>query len=193
MSDLFQMIIESPVRALAFVLMLACVALLEIIRRSFFKRIEDNEKKLETFERSIGSHFKQTRVALASHSDDLGKATKAVNGDMLQIQKEVFTLKSDLLQRTVELETYARQLEHRTAGLAQVFQGTVDNFDLKLAHIVNLRKELESLHGKVLHIEENSGQFRITIGKLSEQMSAVAIGLKSHAAKIKSLEPKDKK
>jgi hypothetical protein len=180
MSEFFHLIFSNPAQALAFLFLAVIVGLLELIRRVAFERFRLHEARLIGYEKSFTENLKQTRVVILRHSDDMGKATKAINGDMLMIQEKVFGLRQDFVQKSSELAIFGRELEQKTIALAHVFEANVEKFDAKLAHIINLRKELATLTGKVEQVETATGQFRITMGNVGKI-------LKKHEDEIRGL------
>lgn len=199
MKELADLLLDSPVRFLVVIVVLAMFALIvllaRIVAKHFTSEFSSFKTKMDVWERSIEMHMRETKRALTSHSTDLGKATKAVNGDMLKIEKAVFEMRTDTLGKIAEAGATAVKLEAETKALARVFTSTVDNFDQRLAHIVNLRKELAALHGQITRVQTESGEFRVLHGKVVEkfegQVGTIAKALKKHQDEIEQIK-KDK-
>ncbi len=116
-----------------------------------YSRSEEQMKsfsdKMTVWEASIKKHFADTRTHLAMHSDSMGKATKAINGDMLKIRENLFEVKQELFDKIEKTKTDSSEL------------------DQKIGRVIELKKDISMAHGKIIHLEENTGILKVDISE----------------------------
>jgi len=129
-------------------------------------------------------HMTETKRALNKHSEDMGKATKAMNGDMLKVKESMFALKQEVMDKIEEMKNFAAYLERETRAMAQALELTTEKLDEKFGRIIEIKKELEMLNGKVIRVEENQGKFHIEIIKTKERLEAAGRLLQNQQEEI---------
>lgn len=154
-------------------------------RESDFKSFEG---KLSVWEKSTHDNMSSTRSALSKHSEDMGKATKAISGDMLQIKESIFELRQGLLTKIEELREFASKLERDTRSVAQSFDITVEKFDERFGRVIQLREEINIAHGKIIQLEEKTGQFHVNIAKSDKRFQQIASALALQKTEIEKLQ-----
>ena len=187
MIDVLGLFEVNPIKAIAVCAMLLCVLLITYIVKRTLKSFDGYEKRIDLATTSIESHMVETGKTLKSHSVDLDKATRSINGDIVRIEKSVFSLKKDVLEKTSELKEFASKLERETRSLAHMFELNIDKFDQKLAHIVNLKKEIEMFSNKIIHIEENTGKLHTLLVNQDQKIKDFGRVLKKHDEDIKGI------
>ena len=78
----------------------------------------------------------ETRKEMQTHSENMGKATKAINGDMLQIRENIFLLKQDVMDKIEVLKGFTAELQRRNETLAHQLNLTTDKFEEKFGKIL---------------------------------------------------------
>jgi hypothetical protein len=162
LESIFNMMLESPLKALAFVLLTVVIALLGFIARQLFKRFSSHEERMMKFE------------------GVLKESTNQIEASVSAVQGGLFKIKEDLLTRTSELEKFARDLEHQTIKLSHVFNLNTAKVDLKIGDVTKVREEIEKLNGRVQRVEDK-GELKI----LNAQLGKLAQVLKIHDDKLK--------
>ena len=76
----------------------------------------------------------ETRKEMQTHSENMGKATKAINGDMLQIKENIFELKRDVMDKIEILKSFTSDLQRRNETLAHQLNLTEEKFRKNLNH-----------------------------------------------------------
>lgn len=162
MDAIFNLILESPLKAFAYVLFVALVFALGLIAKLLLSRFTQHETKLSVFE------------------GILEQSAKAIHSDVTTLQTGLLKLKEDLLTRTMELERYARELEARTVALQHVFNMNSEKIDLKLGDVKEIREKIHDYSGRIQKLEDK-GDLKILQGNLNK----LATVLKIHDDQLK--------
>jgi chromosome segregation ATPase len=191
--QIISLFVDDPMKAIA----VCSVFLASFLAVALYKRLKKDfqgfESKMDRYETAIEHHATETKKALATHSENMGRATKAINGDMLKIKESVFELKRELVLKLDEARAHVAHLERQTLAMSQALLLTTEKFDEKFGRIIEFKKEIETLHGKVLRLEESSGSIRIDIVKHTEWFGQIAKTLKAQKAELDELRPMRKK
>lgn len=192
MAEVLEIFTSDPIRAIALAAIAVATYFIIAFKKNLEKQFTSFETQMSDWTGSIKNHMTETKAELRTHSENLGKATKAINGDMAKIEKSVFELKRDVLERTAELQKFATALESETKTLAQVFELNVDRYNEKLGQITEVKNKLATAYGKIERLEETTGNFRILVGKQKEQLTAAARILKRHEDELTKLKGRQK-
>lgn len=188
---LLQLFVKDPIKGvLAALLLGVCWLSYHLARREYARRetqLTEFKKDLTKIERNMSAHMHSTRSALETHSENMGKATKAINGDMQRIQAAAFEMKSELLQKIGEVQEAAMKLAYDTKTLAQVGQMAAEKLEERFEIIRTIKDEIKTLHGKVYRLEETSGDFRVTVAKHEERHRQIAQALDSQRKQLDDL------
>jgi len=114
---------------------------------------------MNTFQAQLSSLFqdgKDTRDALATHKDAMGKATKAINGDMLRIERSVLALEKDLNAKVEVVVNETSRINRDFEMLASQFKLGVESFDARYGRLLNLEQDIKELNGKIILIDEDT-------------------------------------
>lgn len=200
MEGLITFVVEHPGSAVTVVaLSLACL-FGWLLFGSFKKQVEDIQKyhdnfgdRFELMKSSVERDLSITRTALTNHREDMGKATKAINGDMLKIKENIFELKRELLVKVDEAQLQVANLEREARALAHVLELTTEKFEAKFGKIIQFKEELAAAHGKIIRLEESQGAFKIDIVKHQQWFGEVGKALKAQKAELDALRAAQKK
>lgn len=192
MAEVLKLFTSDPIRAIAICAIFVATYFILAFKKNLEKQFKSFETQMDDWTGTIKKHMTDTRSELKTHSENLGKATKAINGDMNTIERSVFNLKKDVLERTAQLQQFAVELESETQKLSQVFATNVDRFELKLGQIVELKKELATAYGKIERLEGTTGELRILIGKHKDHLKAAGKILKHHQSQLDALKRREK-
>lgn len=193
MEAIITMFATDPLKAIAVCAVFLATYLIIAAKKRLENDFKGFETKLSVYERSIEFHASETRKALAVHSDHMGRATKAINGDMLKIKENIFELKRELIQKVDEARTQVASIEREAKAIAHALQLTTEQFEVKFGRIVEFKKELEIAHGKIIRLEEASGSFKIDIVKHQEWFGRIGQTLKAQKAEIDELRTRTQK
>lgn len=193
MEAIISMFVTDPLKAIAVCAVFLATYFIIAAKKRLEKDFQGFENKLSVYERSIEFHASETRKALAVHSDHMGRATKAINGDMLKIKENIFELKRELIQKVDEARAQVASIEREAKAIAHALQLTTEQFEVKFGRIIEFKKELETTHGKIIRLEEASGTFKIDIIKHREWFGQVGQTLKAQKAELDALRAAQKK
>ena len=118
------------------------------------------ERGVATMARNFEEQLGLTRKILRQHSEDLGKATKAINGDMLKIKDNIVNFKNELFSEMNEIRGDFGGIELKCEQLSNSInlhaeknihnsKILADTYDLIRAYESQVT-ELRSAHKKIL-------------------------------------------
>lgn len=185
---------SDPMKALAVSAIILCAILFVELKRRFghdILRFESSldgfGKKMSFWESEIRKHMGQTGKDLLKHSEDMGKATKAINGDMLKIQENVFDLKSSIKMEVESLKENAAALHRDFLAIAQKVDLSVEALHNRFGSVIQIKKELEMQLGKIIQVEENNGKNAVRIAKHDEHFTTIGHTLESYKIAVAKL------
>ena len=190
---MISMLVTDPLKAIAVSAVFLATYLIISAKKRLEKDFQRFESKLGIYERSIEHHASETRKALATHSDHMGKATKAINGDVLKIKENIFELKRELIVKVDEAHSQVASIEREAKAIAHALQLTTEQFEVKFGRVIEFKKEIELAHGKIIRLEETSGTFKIDLIKHKEWFGQVAKSLQVHKSELDALRAAQKK
>lgn len=150
-------------------------------------------ESMSTFQAQLSSLFqdgKDTRDSLKSHSDDMGKATKAINGDMLKIQKNIFTLEQDLNRKVESVVNEAAAIARDFESLSNQLKLGIESFDARYGRVLELHSRFDELNGKIIIIEEKTAKVLKTSNEHSEAFNQTKQILKKMRTELNGLHKK---
>lgn len=180
LKDLLGILFAHPEHAATICSVFLAALLISLLAKKLVKDFNSFESRLAQWEISVSGHMSETRRSLAHHSDDLGKATKAINGDMQKIKESVFELKQDLLSRIESMREIAGHLERQVKMLAVAVKTTTERFEEKYGKIVELRQALDEGYGKIIRLEGSAKSVREELIKHEEWFRKIAKTLTDH-------------
>lgn len=143
------------------------------------------ENKLASFEIAFSTAMSETRTALLSHSSDMGKATKGITGEMLQVRSQVQTLKEDLGTRIDRLREFAKEMEDEFEQMARSMTLTLASFEEKFGGVKKLSERIEEGFGRIIVLEEKSEKHTALFRQAAQAMNIH----KEEIGKLKSRKP----
>ena len=185
--DILALIDLGGQKIITIISLVIAIYLVVYFKKHLFKRFEGFEANMSTWSNSIEFHMKETRTALSSHTDSMGKATKAINGDMLKIRENVFELKQEIIIKIEDLKTFTSQLLRDTEILAHHLELTTQKFDDKFGRIIEFRETLNHLHGQVTQLDELTGKFKIMHAGHLRNISDISKVLKNQKEEIETI------
>lgn len=195
MDDFVALFRSDPIKALACAaVLLAGFLFLELKRRfshdiiRFETTIESFAQKMSYWETQIRNHMGQTGKDLLKHSEDMGKATKAISGDMLKIQEHVFNMKQSIVTEIESLKKFSGSLEREFLAFVGKTENISETLTERFGRIIEVKKELEIQLGKVVQIEENTGKQTVRLAKHEDHFAKIALSLSHQKEKLTHLE-----
>lgn len=149
--------------------------------------------KMDAIKISLENKLQATNLLLNSHREDMGKATKAINGDMLLMKEKVFELKQDLISE-IEKTKYLSQETGRNLELArETSKLAIDSLNEKLGRVILIEKSLETYGSQITKLQEGVGRGVTDQARNDQWFSSVAQALKAHKAQLEELKRGQKK
>jgi len=134
---------EDPFRIIS----IAAVALAVYFMREW-------KNQISTSMTSFRAQVVKLRDSLTKHSEDMGKSTKAVNGDMLKIERSILDLEKDLNGKVDLIVKESTNIALQFDCLASQFRNGIDSFDARYGRVLALQGEVEELFGKVKVLDD---------------------------------------
>lgn len=149
--------------------------------------------KMDMIKASLENKLQATNLLLNSHREDMGKATKAINGDMLAIKEKVFELKQDLILE-IEKTKHLSQETGRNLELArETSKLAIDSLNEKLGRVILIEKSLETYGSQITKLQEGVGRGVTDQARNDQWFSSIAQALKTHKAQLEELRTAQKK
>jgi len=184
------MLFSDPLKAVIVILLCVVVWFIQEDFSRRKKQFESFEAKLEYWEETFQKKLSETRTALRLHSEDLGKATKAVNGDMIQIKEHIFSLKETLIDQIEFLKSESAKLERQLILSVQKHELASEKFEQKLESVKNIKSELEETKGKIILIDTETKQAKVMLERHHEYFQKTAKALKAQKDELDAIKKK---
>lgn len=187
MESLVEFITKNPGSALIAVsLALACL-FAYLLFQSFKDRVRSIEtildamvSRTEAFGESIRKDLSNLKHALYEHQDSMGKATKAINGDVLQIKEKMFEVKLELMTEVERLEKLLEQSRHNLQLANENSRMAVDTLAQKLGRVIVIEEGLRTQEQRVKEVEQRIKAGESVNDTHRKWFSAVAQTLQKH-------------
>lgn len=135
---------------------------------------------------------KELRKALNENMDAMGKATKAINGDMLKIEKSVFEIKKEINDDIEFLKGKSSDINRDFQDLGQRLELAIEAFDERYGRFVQFGERLREQESKVYLLEQSTGKIHQVSEKNAKTLSLLEQSLKNMLKTIKMLQEKIK-
>jgi hypothetical protein len=185
MEKLLSAISQDPRHAVFILSILLAGYLLKIFLDRLRQDFNRFENKMAKWEISMAEHMTNTQMGLATHSADMGKATKAINGDMLRIKDNLFELKQGLLDKIQSVRDFTNNLEQEFRAVAINMKATTDRFEDRFGGTVELKQELDDAYTRITVLESDVKLLRERGDKHTEWFEKVARSLDKHQTALK--------
>ena len=164
-------IIQNPWQVIASLVLLVAIYFFQ----KYNSRIENTvDKFIDRVNGMLASNElkqKETRDELIAHKDSMGKATKAINGDMLRIEKSVFSLKQDLSNELQNIKNETSRITREFDTLSNNLKLSVEGFNDRYGALIEFKKKIETNLGKIILVEENTGKNRVLISQNKKDLA----------------------
>lgn len=199
MLEIANFIASNPQSAVSFLAVLLACFLGYLLYRQWEKNSEkldqsfkDTEMRFEVRAKSLEESFSETRNEILKHRDDMGKASKAINGDMLKVKEKIFEMKSELSDQVDDLRKFSAEI-HRSMILAQdTAKIAIENLNEKLGRVIVIENKMQTFESYLTKLQESNGESKTELLKHQGWIVEMAKSLKSQKAKLEALERETK-
>lgn len=150
MIEIATFIATNPSAAVSLIAVLLACLMGYLLYSQWEKRTTQSEEVLTGAEtrfnyqsKAIEKKLQETRDDLNVHREDMGKATKAISGDMLKIKEKIFELKSDITDQVDQIRKHSNEIQHSLVLANETTKLAMDNLNEKIGRVVALEKQLE--------------------------------------------------
>lgn len=200
MEALTQAITQNPQTALSVVAVFCALFFAWLLFSSFKKRVETFESavedagaKINFAQNGFDIKFNELKTALFHHSSDMGKATKAIQGDFLKMKEQILNLKQELITEVEKVKSLSNETTSSLKLANELTKLSIEGMNEKLGKIIVIEKEINVLKGQVPKFQESIGQTRTEVIKYTSQIGSLAKHLQDTRTKLNSLELEIKK
>lgn len=198
--DIITAIIQNPSASLTIVSVALAFFFAWLLYGSFKDRIKSFEGAVNTSaiqvqvaQSSFEEKMQQTRSQLQKHSEDMGKMTKAVQGDFLKIQEKIFDLRQELVLEVEKVKTLSGDTTRALTLAHEITKLSIDGLNEKLGRIILIEKDINVFKVQIEKVQESVGQNKLEVVKNTSQVGALTKLLQDTREKFRTLETEIKK
>ena len=112
------------------------VAVIAYFAAEFKRRMEDDNTSLT---RRFQKQMESTRKLIRVHTDNMGRATKSINGDMLEIKEQFVNFKDQVFDITQDMKNQQAEMQRQSEMLTTRMELAMEKYE---ARTESLRKML---------------------------------------------------
>lgn len=199
MLEIANFIASNPQSAVSFLAVILACFMGFLLYRQWEKRssqmeesFQVTETKFEIRSNSLEKAFSETRAEIHAHREDMGKATKAISGDMLKVKEKIFEMKSELADQVEDLRKFSSEI-HRSMILAQeTAKIAIDNLNEKLGRVIVIENKMQTFESYLTKLQESNGETKTELLKHRGWFGELAKSLKDQKSKLEALERESK-
>lgn len=200
MEAIAEAITQNPQTALTLIAVLCALGFAWLLFSSFKARVDkfetavdDAGSRINFAQNAFDLKFNELKMALFHHSSDMGKATKAVQGDFLKMKEQILNLKQELISEVEKVKSLSIETTSSLKLANEITKLSIEGMNEKLGKIIVIEKEIDILKGQVPKFQEGLGQTRTEVVKYTSQIGSLAKHLQDTRTKLNSLELEIKK
>ncbi len=189
------LIFNNPMQAVT----VAAIVISFFLARELFGKFKEEVKDLKEVAQGVGGQLTAHRTAtskqflehkamLDAHKEDMGKFTKAVQGELLKTSERLFELKQEMMRELLNLRAMATDTERNMTLANEVSKLAIQNLNEKLGRVILIEKTLDVYDGQLSKLQETTGQHSIDLHKQQQWYGSVAEALKLQKAQLQKLE-----
>lgn len=185
--DLVKLILENPLQVVTIVALLLVGFLVIELYRAFKNRLGKSDEDFTENSKLIRVDLKETRHELRAVRDSLGKATKALQGEMLTVKENLFQLKTELVTEINNVKSLSTQTAHALTLANETARVSMEALNEKYGKIIHIEKLLDTHSNQITKLQESGGGHATTLAKHNGWFGDVARSLKLNKEKLDSL------
>lgn len=189
------LIFNNPMQAVT----VAALVISFFLSRELFKKFKEEVKDLKDAAHGVGGQLTAHRTAtskqfiehkamLDAHKDDMGKFTKAVQGELLKTSERLFELKQEMMRELLNLRAMASDTERNMTLANEVSKLAIQNLNEKLGRVILIEKTLDAYGSQLSKLQETAGQHTIDLHKQQQWFGSIAEALKHQKTQLQKLE-----
>jgi predicted nucleic acid-binding Zn-ribbon protein len=180
MKEFFELLLNNPEKAVILALAVIASGLFLHVKNQFVGQLKGFTTKMDLWESSLKLHMGETDRSLKTHSEDMGKATKAINGDMLKIKEEVFELRKTISLDIEMLKSFISEVERNLLK-------TSENSKIVIQSLARMRSELNTINSKLITIDTEKGKTEVRIAKIQDTLGLASKVIKQNRDDLEKL------
>lgn len=195
MEELITFIAQNPSAALIVIAMALACLFAFLLFGSFKTQVSEMKSsntsfgdRMEELKEDINRKFNETRLELSRHRDDMGKATKSIQGDLLKTAERIFELKQDMTREVLNLRALSTDTARSLEVANQTSKIALENLNEKLGRVILIEKTIEVYNAQITKLQEGVGGTRTDLHKHSQWFTSIATALKMQKEQLQKLE-----
>lgn len=200
MEAIAEAITQNPQTALTLVAVLCALGFAWLLFSSFKARVDKFEtavdeagSRINFAQNAFDLKFNELKSGLFTHSSDMGKATKAIQGDFLKMKEQLLNLKQELISEVEKVKALSLETTSSLKLANEITKLSIEGMNEKLGKIIVIEKEIDILKRQLPIVQEGIGQTRTEVIKYTSQIGSLAKHLQDTRTKLNSLELEIKK
>lgn len=195
MEGLITFIAQNPSAAVIVVAIALACLFAYLLFGSFKSQVTDMKKHHDTFgdrfefiKAAFDRELSATRAALLSHREDMGKATKAITGDLLKVSERVFELKQEMTRELLNLRALATDTGRNLELANQVSKLAIENLNEKLGRVILIEKTIETYGAQITKLQEGNGKAATDLARHHQWFASIGEALKAQKIQLEKIE-----
>lgn len=195
MEWLFDLLFKNPMQAIAVVAIICACWFAKELFNKFKEEVRELKKsggevhqQMIAHRNAVAKSFQQYREMLDEHKGDMGKATKAIQGDLLRAGERVFELKQEMTRELINLKAMAVDTESNMKLANEVSKLAIENLNEKLGRVILIEKSLDIYGAQIAKLQEGTGKHTIDISKHQQWFATIGEALKAQKTQLQKLE-----
>ncbi len=192
---IFETLFKNPMQAALVVAILIACWLARELFKNFKSEVLDLKKSAGEVGQQMYAHrnatskqFLEHKAMLDAHKDDMGKFTKAVQGELLKTTERLFELKQEMTRELLNLRAMATDTERNMKLANEVSKLAIESLNEKLGRVILIEKTIETYGAQITKLQEGNGQASADIGKHQQWFASIGEALKFQKAQLQKLE-----
>lgn len=156
--------------------------------KEFKNSVENVGVQMNAAQNAFSNRFSEVTKSLNTHSNDMGKMTKAVQGDFLKMQEKLFNLRQELVQEIEKVKHLSTETTSALKLANEITKLSIEGMNEKLGKIIVIEKEIEIFKGQFPKMQEGIGQARLEVVKNTSQIATLTNLLQDTRTKLGQLQ-----
>lgn len=170
---LYKLFLTDPLKAALFGAILLVAWFIKNDHKRRAEQFTAFENKMRDWESKIDVHITTSSMVMQKHSENMGNATKAINGDMLSTKEKLFELRTTIHEEIDALKVVYAQMQTQLELALQTVEKAIDELKGKFLTINETKKAVTMFQSKIIHLEENTGKTSIRVSKFEERLGHI--------------------
>lgn len=145
MFDIADALLKNSDKIIEFVALAIALFFGHKLFKQFESKVDQAETNTANWSDEVQAELRGTKLAVATHSEDLGKATKAIAGDFLKMKEQLIDLRSDISKSADQLRHDLTKTMSELALIDQKTKFISDHVTEKTGKVIIVEQKMIAL------------------------------------------------